>query len=77
MTLPSQRQREIRRLRSELLANGFPRLKMLLIVTLTGGSGFLASMIMLNGGVHLMTLRYPAAVGIAYLVFLLFILLFF
>lgn len=70
MNQPFDRQSEIARLRRELVRDGFPRLKMLLIVTLTGGSGFFASFLLLHSGVHSMTARYPAAVGIAYLVFL-------
>ncbi|WP_287648630.1 hypothetical protein [Accumulibacter sp.] len=43
----------------------------MLIVALTGLGGFLASFAMLHLGVHSMALRYPLAVGAAYLVFLL------
>ena len=65
------RQRAIRRIQGELESSGFPRLKMLLIVGLTGGAGFLASYLLLQSGMLNMTLRYPLAVGVAYLVFLL------
>jgi hypothetical protein len=44
---------------------------MMLIVALTGLGGFLTSFVMLHLGVHSMALRYPLAVGAAYLVFLL------
>ncbi len=44
---------------------------MMLIVALTGLGGFLASFAMLRLGVQSMALRYPLAVGAAYLVFLL------
>jgi len=64
------RLREIHRLRGELEAQGFPRLKMMLLVALTGGSGFLASYLLLHNGVTAMTTRYPLAVGFAYMVFL-------
>lgn len=43
---------------------------MFLLVTLTGAAGFLASVGMLHAGVNAMWIRYPAAVGLAYLVFL-------
>lgn len=43
---------------------------MALIVALTGGFGFLASFTMLRFGVDSMALRYPLALGFAYLVFL-------
>lgn len=64
------RQTEINRLRADLEQNGFPRLKMLLIVGITGGSGFLASYLMLRCCVTSMALRYPIAIAVAYLVFL-------
>jgi hypothetical protein len=43
---------------------------MLLIVIVTGAFGFLFSFFLLHAGVIAMTLRYPLAVGFAYLVFL-------
>jgi hypothetical protein len=43
---------------------------MLLIVTATGVCGFLFSFFLLKAGVSSMALRYPLAVGLAYLVFL-------
>ena len=43
---------------------------MALIVALTGGFGLLSSFTMLNLGVDLMALRYPIALGCAYLFFL-------
>lgn len=64
------RQREIDRLRDQLERHGFPRLKMMLIVGLTGAGGFLASYAALTAGLASMTIRYPLAVGIAYVVFL-------
>lgn len=67
---PDLRQREIHRLRNELEATGFPRLRMMLIVGLTGAGGFLASYLLLDAGMLSMASRYPLAVGIAYLVFL-------
>ena len=44
---------------------------MLLLVTLTGGAGFVATWALLRGGVEAMALRYPLSVALAYLVFLL------
>ncbi|MCM8623850.1 MAG: hypothetical protein NFW16_19460 [Candidatus Accumulibacter sp.] len=64
------RRKEVERQRSRLEALGRPRLQMMLIVALTGLGGFLASFVMLHLGVHSMALRYPLAVGAAYLVFL-------
>lgn len=64
------RQTEINRVRSELLESGFPRIKMFLIVVLTGGAGFLSSYLMLDFGMTKMAVRYPAAVAAAYIVFL-------
>lgn len=64
------RQREINRLRSQLETTDFPRLKMMLIVGLTAGAGFLASYLTLQAGIASMAARYPLAVGIAYVVFL-------
>lgn len=64
------RHREIQRIRSTLERNGFPRLQMLLLVALTGASGFLASYLLLHAGLTEMWLRYLAAFGVAYLAFL-------
>ncbi|HEX8988354.1 MAG TPA: hypothetical protein VF816_10360 [Rhodocyclaceae bacterium] len=61
---------EIARIRADLERGGFPRLQMLLLVTLTGASGFVASYALLHGGMLDMWLRYLAAFGIAYLAFL-------
>ena len=64
------RESEIARVRGELLRTGFPRLQMLVLVSATGSSGFLASVIMLHLGIDGMALRYTLAMGIAYIVFL-------
>jgi hypothetical protein len=64
------RQTEINRLRSQLELNGWPRLQMFLIVSITGGAGFLAAYSLLQYGVTSMALRYPLALALAYLVFL-------
>ena len=62
---------EIARLMGRLNRDGYPRLQMSLLVALTGGAGLLASFLLLHSaGVGAMHLRYPAAVGCAYLAFL-------
>lgn len=61
---------EIRRLMGKLEGDGFPRLQMFLLVMLTGVAGLASSFALLHGGVETMLLRYPLAVGCAYLVFL-------
>lgn len=57
-------------LRRKLEREGFPRLQMFLIVSITGAAGFLASYWMLGAGITGMSVRYPAAVGVSYAVFL-------
>jgi hypothetical protein len=64
------RAREVLRLQGQLERDGFPRLKMLLMVTITGGVGFLASFALLRFGLIEMWPRYLVAFGIAYLAFL-------
>lgn len=63
----------IRRVEAQLRSQSFPRLQMLLLVALTGGFGLLASFSMLQLGLESMALRYPLALGAAYLFFLLLI----
>lgn len=58
-------------LRRGLQSHTWPRAQMTLLVSLTGGSGLLASFLMLHAGVDRMALRYPLALGVAYGVFLL------
>ena len=60
----------VQRIQREIERRGYPRLQMMLLVSLTGGAGFLASFALLNYGVDSLAWRYPFAVGIAYLVFL-------
>jgi hypothetical protein len=60
----------ISRVRSALISHSFPRMQMGLIVSLTGASGLLASFALLQLGFGSMTLRYPLALGFAYLFFL-------
>lgn len=65
------REREVSRIRARLLRIGFPRLRMLVLILLTGGAGLLASYLMLRAGLLSMPLRYPLALLAAYGVFLL------
>ncbi len=74
-TMPAHRLRLTRshavlRVRRQLEETSYPRLQMALIVALTGGAGLLASFVMLNTGLDSMALRYPLALGLAYLCFL-------
>lgn len=64
------RHHEIRKIRGDLERDGFPRLQMLLLVMLTGASGFFASYLFLHAGLVEMWLRYLASFGVAYLMFL-------
>lgn len=61
----------IQLMRTRLLHEGFPRLQMFILVSLTGLAGFAASAAMLAAGVDTMALRYTLAMGVAYLAFLL------
>ncbi|MDP2784622.1 MAG: hypothetical protein Q8O38_08525 [Sulfurimicrobium sp.] len=65
-----ERFKEIQRLRQNLERDGFPRLQMFLLVSITSGAGFLASFLLLRFGLDTMWLRYLAALGGAYAVFL-------
>jgi hypothetical protein len=65
-----RRHHEIQKIRGKLERDGFPRLQMSLLVTLTGASGFVASYVLLHAGMGEMWLRYLAAFAVAYLVFL-------
>lgn len=58
-------------MRARLLRQGFPRIQMFILVSLTGLAGFGASVGMLTGGIDSMALRYTLAMGVAYIVFLL------
>lgn len=57
-------------MRARLLREGFPRVQMFILVSLTGLAGFGASAGMLAAGVDAMALRYLLAMGVAYIVFL-------
>lgn len=67
----TSRHQLIDRIRRELERRGYPRLQMMLLVTLTGSAGFVASFALLHAGVETMGLRYGLAVAIAYVFFLL------
>jgi hypothetical protein len=60
----------ISRLRERLNHDGYPRLQMLLLVSLTSVAGALASVGLLHLGLFTQWLRYPMAVGVAYMAFL-------
>lgn len=65
------RPRALARLERHLRRQGLPRLAMTLIVLATGLAGFVASALLLALGMSSMAARYPLAVGVAYVVFLL------
>jgi hypothetical protein len=58
-------------MRARLLRQGFPRIQMFILVSLTAVAGLGASVAMLAAGVESMALRYLLAMGVAYIVFLL------
>jgi hypothetical protein len=66
----ADRTRLVARLRAALLRRESPRWTMTAIVVATGASGFLASVLLLRAGLERIPVRYLAAVGIAYAVFL-------
>ncbi len=68
---PMTRPLAVQRMRSRMLRDGFPRLQMFILVSLTGLAGFAASVGMLHAGVDGMALRYTLAMGVAYIAFLL------
>lgn len=68
---PLTRALAVERMRARLLRDGFPRLQMLMLVSLTGLAGFAASAAMLAAGLEAMALRYVLAMGAAYIAFLL------
>jgi hypothetical protein len=71
MEMPSERrERQIGRMRKLLERHGYPHLLMAIFLTIMGLSGFLASVGMHVCGLNSMGVRYPLAVGVAYLVFL-------
>lgn len=69
--LPQHRAAEVARFRHWLERTTWPRLQMAGIVIVTGAVGLLSSFLLLQGGMESMLLRYPLAIAIAYVVFLL------
>lgn len=65
------RANEIRRVQGELERSCHPRIEMLVLVTLTGLAGFLASYGLLHLGWTSMATRYLASITLAYVAFLL------
>ena len=65
-----QRQQTIVRIEKQLEKRSYPRLQMMLIVSLTGAAGLLSSVTLLRLGVLNMAARYPVSVLMAYAVFL-------
>ena len=65
------RDKTIRRVKRRLLANGLPRLQMVVILAITGFAGFIASILLLHLGVQWMWVRYPLAIAAGYCIFLL------
>lgn len=65
-----QRHHLVARMRARLERKSFPRLQMLLLVSLTGAAGFLASFTLLHLGLSTMAPRYLLALGFAYIAFL-------
>lgn len=64
------RQSQVAHIKHRLVQQDFPRLKMFLMVAITGGAGFLASVLLFYWGLNSMAGRYSLAVGVAYLTFL-------
>ena len=64
------RARAIERVHAELLRGGAPRLHMSALVLVTGAAGFVVSVVLLHAGMMAMWLRYPLAVLVAWVVFL-------
>lgn len=71
VNIPRSRDDAVGRLRHDLQTHGWARSQMTLLVALTGGSGLLASFLLLQAGLDSMALRYPLALLLAYGVFLL------
>lgn len=61
----------IEEVKENLLQRSLPRFLMTLMILLTGMAGFLASFVMLRFGLEKMWLRYPLAILVSYIVFLL------
>lgn len=73
---PQARDKEVARVRAQLLRAGSPRVRMLVIVMLTGLCGLGSSYLMLRAGLLSMPARYAIALLVAYLAFLVLLRLF-
>ena len=69
---PLSRSRVLARIEGRIRRFASPRLQMAVMVAGTGVAGFFASVLLLHLGLHALWLRYGLAVGVAYVVFLLF-----
>ena len=70
MNSDTEHQALVARVEKHLERRSYPRLQMMVIVSLTGATGLLASAALLRMGVHSMVARYPVSVLLAYLAFL-------
>ena len=64
------RPRLVQRLQQQLERHSWPRVQMSLLVALTAAAGLLSSFLLLQAGLHAMWLRYPLALCVAYMVFM-------
>ena len=69
--MKQNREREVERVKRQLLSKSSPRMQMMLILSVTGGAGFLISFALLSVGLKWMWLRYPISILLAYCAFLL------
>ncbi len=65
------RKEALRRIHAMVESQGWPRVQMTLLVCLTGGIGFLTSVLLLHHGMTTLWVRYLFSMGVAYLGFLL------
>jgi len=65
------RSRAVEALKRQLVRTQMPRIQMAVILLATGAASFLSSFVLLHIGLERMAIRYPLAVGLAYLVFIL------
>ena len=70
MNQSHDRVREVNQARALLERDGNPRLQMVLLVAITGASGFIASYVLLQLGLTKMWVRYLTSFAVAYAVFL-------
>lgn len=70
MSTETEHQALIERIEKHLERRSYPRMQMMVIVSLTGASGLLASAALLRLGLGTMSIRYALSVLVAYCVFL-------